>query len=172
MVRFPDRVQDAMHEKVASEQLKLAAHEKAEATKIEIDAVREAGSKLTSPAITYMYLEALDKVARGRATKIVLPLEVSKIAETITKSTGDTITPTGLPLEMINKYKEAIDKYDERLKNIETKMVKDESKKVISDGDRFLVDKTQDSSMKDEGEVDYEEKIKDIKKRLGLDENE
>jgi len=35
-----------------------------------------------------MYLESLDKVAKGKATKIVLPLEVSKMAESITKRTG------------------------------------------------------------------------------------
>jgi len=163
LVRFPDSVQDAMHEKVASEQLKLAAHEKAEATKIEIDAIREAGSKLTSPAITYMYLEALDKVARGRATKIVLPLEVSKIAETISKSTGDTVTPAGLPLEMLNKYKDAIDKYDERLGKIEGKLVKEKSEKVIADGNRVIEDKTVDETK------DYEKKVRDIKRRLGLD---
>ncbi|MEA1924692.1 MAG: SPFH domain-containing protein [Candidatus Altiarchaeota archaeon] len=163
LVRFPDSVQDAMHEKVASEQLKLAAHEKAEATKIEIDAIREAGSKLTSPAITYMYLEALDKVARGRATKIVLPLEVSKIAETISKSTGDTVTPAGLPLEMLNKYKDAIDKYDERLGRLEGKLVGGESEKVITDSDRVIEDKTVD------GKTDYEKKVRDIKRRLDLD---
>jgi regulator of protease activity HflC (stomatin/prohibitin superfamily) len=163
LVRFPDSVQDAMHEKVASEQLKLAAHEKAEATKIEIDAIREAGSKLTSPAITYMYLEALDKVARGRATKIVLPLEVSKIAETISKSTGDTVTPAGLPLEMLNKYKDAIDKYDERLGKIEGKLVMEKNEKVIADSNRVIEDKTADEKK------DYEKKVRDIKRRLGLD---
>jgi len=163
LVRFPDSVQDAMHEKVASEQLKLAAHEKAEATKIEIDAIREAGSKLTSPAITYMYLEALDKVARGRATKIVLPLEVSKIAETISKSTGDTVTPAGLPLEMLNKYKDAIDKYDERLGRIESKLVREKSERVIAESERIIEDKTVDEKK------DYEKKVRDIKRRLGLD---
>ncbi len=163
-VRFPDRVQDAMHEKVASEQLKLAAHEKAEATKIEINAIREAGSKLTSPAITYMYLEALDKVARGRATKIVLPLEVSKIAETISHSTGDTVTPPGLPLEMLNKYKDAIDKYDKRLKKIEGKLVGDKSERIIADSDRVIEDRTQGKE-----ETDYEKKVRDIKRRLGIE---
>ncbi|OYT54786.1 MAG: hypothetical protein B6U72_01585 [Candidatus Altiarchaeales archaeon ex4484_2] len=162
-VRFPDSVQDAMHEKVASEQLKLAAHEKAEATKIEIDAIREAGSKLTSPAITYMYLEALDKVARGRATKIVLPLEVSKIAETISQSTGDTVTPAGLPLEMLNKYKDAIDKYDERLEKIERKIIRDKNERIIVDSDRVIEDKT------GEGEIDYKKRVRDIKRRLGMD---
>ncbi len=152
LVRFPDRVQDAMHEKVAAEQLKLAAHEKAEAIKIEIDAIREAGGKLTDPAITYMYLEALDKVARGRATKIVLPLEITKIAETISKSTGKTIAPAGLPLEMINEYKNIIKKYDERIKSIEDRL------KGRMDGDEKDIEK-----------LDYNKRIKEIKERLGIE---
>ena len=120
MVRFPERVQSAMHEKVAAEQLKLAAHEKAEATKIEIDAIREAGSKLTDPAITYLYLEALDKVARGKATKIVLPLEIAKIAETITRRA--TPQEFNLPAELIENYKRSMDRYEKRIKDIENRL--------------------------------------------------
>ena len=137
-IRFPDVVQSAMHTKVASEQLKLAAHEKAEAIKAEIDAIREAGGKLTDPAITYMYLEALDKVARGKATKIVLPLEISKIAETITRRTAGALGGgletskgggPGIPPEIISKYAEIVDSYDKRLKQIENKITPEEEKK-------------------------------------------
>ncbi len=174
LVRFPDRVQDAMHEKVASEQLKLAAHEKAEATKIEIDAIREAGGKLTNPAITYMYLEALDKVARGRATKIVLPMEVTKIAETISKSTGEAISPAGLPLEMVNKYTEAMDRYEKRLGDIE-KEIGDGKKQLVYDKDvkpsmEKPVEEVSEKAEKSVREKDYDKKIKEIKDRLGIDE--
>ncbi len=124
LVRFPDRVQDAMHEKVASEQLKLAAHEKAAATKIEIDAIREAGGKLSDPAITYMYLEALDKIAKGRATKIVLPLEISSMAGTLSERLGEAAPPDELPLEIMEEYKEIIDRYDKRIKDVESKLVR------------------------------------------------
>lgn len=160
LVRFPDRVQDAMHEKVASEQLKLAAHEKAAATKIEIDAIREAGGKLTDPAITYMYLEALDKIAKGRATKIILPLEVSKLAETITRRTGQSIAPAGLPLETINEYKSIIDSYEKRLKDIECKLTK---KGKTEEGER-----QKDAGAIEERDEEYDKKIRRIKKRLGM----
>jgi len=137
-IRFPEEVQSAMHHKVASEQLKLAAHEKAEAIKAEIDAIREAGGKLTDPAITYMYLEALDKVARGKATKIVLPLEISKIAETITRRTsgamgmsqeGQKTGDAGITPELVNKYAEIVNNYDKRLKQIENKITPEEERK-------------------------------------------
>lgn len=164
LVRFPDRVQDAMHEKVASEQLKLAAHEKAAATKIEIDAIREAGGKLTDPAITYMYLEALDKIARGRATKIILPLEVSKLAETITKRTGQTTAPPGLPLETINEYKGIIDSYEKRLSSIEHGLVREGKTEEKRESEE-----QKDVGAEEERDEEYDRKIRRIKKRLGMD---
>jgi len=158
MVRFPEKVQSAMHEKVAAGQLKLAAHEKADAIKMEIDAIREAGGKLTDPAITYMYLEALDKVARGRATKIVLPLEISKIAETITKRTTQP-TKAKIPVDMINYYQDVMDKYEKRIKDIENRLKEGEIKPEEMEEYRKEIEKE---------EEDYTKKIREIKKRLGL----
>lgn len=159
-VRFPDEVQSAMHKKVAAEQLKLAAYEKADAIKVEIDAIREAGSKLTDPAITYLYLEALDKVARGRATKIVLPLEISRIAEGITKSASSTLTATpeiSLPPDLIQKYKDSIENYERRLKEIEDKLAKMKitGEKIEKEGGKKELD-------------EYKMKIREIKKRVGI----
>jgi len=176
LVRFPDKVQDAMHEKVASEQLKLAAHEKAEATKIEIDAIREAGAKLTDPAITYMYLEALDKVARGRATTIVLPLEISKIAETITRRTGapiGEIPQIQIPPELIEQYKGAIDNYEQRIKSIESRLNVEEKKKLtekIKDYEKEAETLPKKEITEGEEEKEkYKKRIKEIKERLGIE---
>ncbi|HEX55457.1 MAG: hypothetical protein DRO90_01600 [Candidatus Altiarchaeales archaeon] len=161
-IRFPEKVQDAMHEKVAAEQLKLAAHEKAEAIKVEIDAIREAGSKLTDPALTYMYLEALDKIARGRATKIVLPLEISRLAESITKRTG--VSPESLITpEMVNYYKDVMDKYEQRIRSIEKKLEKDEIEP------KRLEEYKEDIEKEEE---EYKKRIEEIKKRLGVIKNE
>ena len=160
-IRFPDEVQSAMHKRVAAGQLKLAAHEKADATKIEIDAIREAGSKLTDPAITYLYLEALDKIAKGKATKMILPLEISKIAESITKRTGalpETPEVT-LPKDLIRKYKESVDRYDKKLKEIEDKLAK-----------REIKERKEKSEKKETEEElnEYKERIREIKKRIGI----
>jgi len=178
-IRFPDEVQTAMHTKVASEQLKLAAHEKAEATRIEIDAIREAGGKLTDPAITYMYLEALDKVARGKATKIVLPLEISRIAESITRRTAGFGLPQGsgaggisVPPELVEKYAQAVDNYDRRLKEIESKMQTEGDARDVKI--KRLEDKTtlQNAGEKKDAESemsDYKDRIREIKKRVGIE---
>jgi regulator of protease activity HflC (stomatin/prohibitin superfamily) len=175
LVRFPDKVQDAMHEKVAAEQLKLAAHEKAEATKIEIDAIREAGAKLTDPAITYMYLEALDKVAKGRATKIVLPLEISKIAETITRRTGSPlgeIPSIQIPPELIEKYTESIDNYEKRIKSIENRLSmggtdRNQLTEKIESYEKEL-DTAGEKELSNDEKERYKQRIKEIKDRLGI----
>ena len=178
-IRFPDEVQMAMHKKVASEQLKLAAHEKAEATKIEIDAIREAGGKLTDPAITYMYLEALDKMARGTATKIVLPLEISKIAESVTRRTAGFGLPQGgagggiaIPPELVEKYTQAVDGYDKRLKEIETKMQAEgdaRDVKIKKLEDKSTLQKAGEKKESSDELKDYKERIREIKKRVGID---
>jgi regulator of protease activity HflC (stomatin/prohibitin superfamily) len=175
LVRFPDKVQDAMHEKVAAEQLKLAAHEKAEATKIEIDAIREAGAKLTDPAITYMYLEALDKVAKGRATKIILPLEVSKIAETITRRTGSPlgeIPSIQIPPGLVEKYTESIDNYEKRIKSIENRLSmggtdRNQLTEKIESYEKEL-DAAGEKELTNDEKERYKQRIKEIKDRLGI----
>ncbi|MBU4266860.1 MAG: hypothetical protein L6243_01045 [Candidatus Altiarchaeales archaeon] len=154
-IEFPDKVQDAMHDRVAAEQKKLAAHEQAEASKVVIDAVREAGAKLTDPAITYLYLEALDKMAQGRATKIIMPMEISKIAERITKTTG------GLTPNQSNQLHGALETYEDKLKKLEGEV--EEKEKELEE-----LEKTQEttSSKEKPGEEDYAKKIEEIKKRI------
>ncbi|MEA3255380.1 MAG: SPFH domain-containing protein [Candidatus Altiarchaeota archaeon] len=167
-IRFPDEVQFAMHKRAAAEQLKLAAHEKADATKIELDAIREAGSKLTDPAITYLYLEALDKMASGKATKIVLPLELSRIAESITKRTGalSSAPEIDIPPDLIQKYTDTLSKYDDRLKGIEDKLT--EKKDAIEvKPERVGEAKTEKKETKEELD-EYKKRIREIKRRVGI----
>ncbi len=87
-VYLPDEVINAMHRKKAAEELKKAAEQEALANAIRIDAVREAAGKLNEPALQYLYLEALKKVAEGRSSKILFPVELSKMAERIAGVTG------------------------------------------------------------------------------------
>jgi len=154
-IEFPDKVQDAMHDRVAAEQKKLAAHEEAEASKVVIDAVREAGAKLTDPAITYLYLEALDKMARGRATKIVMPMEISKIAERITKTTG------GLTSDQSGQLQNALETYEGRIKKLEKKIKENEKELKVLEKPKEIK-----PSEKKPGEEDYAKKIEEIKKRV------
>ncbi len=87
-VDLPDIVVKAMHEKKAAEEQKLATKERAEASKMEIDAVREAAGKLSDPALQYLYLQSLQKIADGRSNKIIFPLELSRLAEGFASKLG------------------------------------------------------------------------------------
>jgi len=151
-VEFPEKVQDAMHDRVAAEQKKLAAHEQAEAQKVVIDAVREAGAKLTDPAITYLYLETLDKMARGKATKIVFPMEFARIAETITGQAG------GLTTDQSDQMQAALDTYEKKIKVLEGKIEKTDKEIKAIDGEPI---KTSPSDRED-----IRKDIERIKKRI------
>ena len=107
-------------------------------------------------------LEALDKVARGKATKIVLPLEISKIAESITKRTTGAqaaIPDISLPPDVVQKYRDTIDGYEGRIKQIESKLAKGEIKEGEKVGKKEVSDEELD---------EYKKKIREIKKRVGI----
>src|SRR3989338_5366142 len=80
-----------MHEEKAAVQKKLARMEDAEAHKAEIDAVKEAAEHLSDKAISYYYIKALEKMSEGKATKIVFPLEIFKLAEAISGKLGPQV---------------------------------------------------------------------------------
>lgn len=79
----PASIVTAMHEERAAEHFKKARIEQASAHKAEIDAVQEAAEKLSDNALGYYYIRALEKMSEGKATKIVFPMEISKLAESL-----------------------------------------------------------------------------------------
>ncbi|RLG21643.1 hypothetical protein DRN74_01945 [Candidatus Micrarchaeota archaeon] len=87
-ITLPKGVQEAMHQLKEAEQKKLAAKELAEGTKIKINALQEAAGKLTDPTLNYLYLQSLQKIAEGKSSKIIFPMELSKLAENISHRFG------------------------------------------------------------------------------------
>lgn len=84
----PQEVVDAMQAQEIAERYKEAAKEEAQATKIRIDALQDAAGKLTEPTLNYLYLKSLKDIADGQASKIIFPLEFSKLAEGVGKGFG------------------------------------------------------------------------------------
>ncbi|MAG21869.1 MAG: hypothetical protein CL943_01005 [Candidatus Diapherotrites archaeon] len=82
-VDIPKIVLDAMHDEKAAIQRKLARMESAQAHMAEIDAVRKAAESLSDKALAYYYIRALEKLGAGKSTKIIFPMELSKLAEAI-----------------------------------------------------------------------------------------
>ena len=103
-IELPKEVIDAMHQRKAAEQLKLAQVEKAEARKITIDAIQAAGSKLTDPTLQYMYLQALQRMAEGKSTKFIFPMELSRLATGFAKGFGGGVSYEEAQEKLLKRY--------------------------------------------------------------------
>lgn len=82
-IQLPESIQKAIHEQQAAVQERLARIERAEAQKAEIEAVNKATETLSDKALTYYYIKALEEMSRGKSTKLVFPMEVSRLAESV-----------------------------------------------------------------------------------------
>ncbi|HZX33974.1 MAG TPA: SPFH domain-containing protein [archaeon] len=85
-INIPKTVLEAMHEQKAAVQRKLARIELAEASKAEINAIKEAAENLSDKTVAYYYIKALEKLGEGKRTKFIFPMELSRLAETISGS--------------------------------------------------------------------------------------
>lgn len=105
-ITLPPEVRDSMHQRKAAEQQKYAAEEQARAHAIKIDAVREAAGKLSDPALQYLYLQALEKVAEGRSSKIIFPIELTHLADRLAGGMG--VSKEKTEDELRKKYNELV----------------------------------------------------------------
>ena len=105
-IDLPEDVMQAMHYRKSAEQRKYAAEEEARAHAIKIDAVRAAAGKLTDPALQYLYLQTLQKIAEGRSSKIIFPIELTHLAERLSTRFGADYGKTGE--ELREKYDEIL----------------------------------------------------------------
>ncbi len=114
-IKLPRDLLEAMHRRREAEQLKEAKRQEAEAEKITIEAVKEAAEGLSDKAIAYYYIKALEQIAAGKATKIVLPLEVSQLATMIAKSVGN-VSAEQVEKDLMTKYKHLVEAFLKGLK--------------------------------------------------------
>ncbi|MDO8427831.1 MAG: SPFH domain-containing protein [Candidatus Diapherotrites archaeon] len=82
-VDIPKIVLDAMHAEKAAVQERLARLEKAKAHQGEIEAVKESTANLSESTMAYYYVKALEQLSKGKSTKFIFPLELSRIAENL-----------------------------------------------------------------------------------------
>lgn len=87
-ITLPGVVQESMHQLRSAEYQKQVVEQRAFAREAMINAIQRAASKLDSPALAYMYLEALKKVADGKATKLIFPMELTRLAEGVSQHFG------------------------------------------------------------------------------------
>ena len=104
-IRPPEDVVAAMKAEEVALLYKNASIQEAEATKIRIRALEEAAGGLSQSTLNYLYLKSLKDIADGRSTKIVFPMEFTKIAENLAKGIGG-----GINKEDLNKVLEVLAK--------------------------------------------------------------
>ncbi|MCD6247236.1 MAG: SPFH domain-containing protein [Candidatus Diapherotrites archaeon] len=97
-VDLPEVVLKAMHEQKAAVQERLARIERAEASKIEINAVKEATADLSDRALNYYYIKALEKISDGQSTKIIFPLQFTSLAQSISEKLSASEAEKLVPL--------------------------------------------------------------------------
>jgi len=114
-VSLPEDLMEAMHQRREAEQRKYAAMQEAEAEKVKIEAVKAAAGELSDRALAYYYLKALEQIASGKATKIVLPLEVSSLAQSISAALGGAVSPKKVEKDLGGKYAYLLDEYKKML---------------------------------------------------------
>ncbi len=110
-VQIPRTVIQAMHMQKAAVQEKLARIEKAEGEKKAIEAVQSAASGLSEKTLSYYYIRALEEMSKGKSTKLVFPLEFSRLAQSISPNSGNA---KGFDLENLEQYKSLLKDYVEK----------------------------------------------------------
>ena len=110
-VELPQDLMEAMHKRREAEQRKYAALQEAEAEKLRIEAVKSAAGDLSDRVLAYYYLKALQQIASGKATKIVLPLEVSTLAQSISSALGGAVSPQKIEKDLEGKYSYLVDEF-------------------------------------------------------------
>lgn len=84
-LQIPEEIVESMHKQKAAVQKKLAIFEEAESERAKINAIREATENLSDKTILYYYIKALEKVGEGQSSKIIFPMELTGLLQTISK---------------------------------------------------------------------------------------
>jgi regulator of protease activity HflC (stomatin/prohibitin superfamily) len=82
-IKLPPEIKDAMDARRQAIERKAKLETDAEASQLVLQRINEVASTLSSATLEYLYLDTMRKMADGKATKIVLPMELSRIAEAI-----------------------------------------------------------------------------------------
>ncbi len=78
-ISLPKTVFQALSEPITQEQKAIAARFEAEAKRVMINVVGDAAKKLNPAALTYIYIQALNKLGEQAGSKIVIPTEYSSM---------------------------------------------------------------------------------------------
>ncbi|MFA5745371.1 MAG: SPFH domain-containing protein [archaeon] len=84
-LQIPEEIIESMHRQKAAVQRKLAVFEDAESEKAKIVAIRDATDQLSDKTMLYYYIKALEKIGEGQSSKIIFPMEVTNLLQSVSK---------------------------------------------------------------------------------------
>lgn len=116
-IKIPDEVIDAMHKQKAAIQRKLATMEDAQGEHEKIKAINSAASELSDKSVAYYYIKALEEMSRGSSSKIIFPMEFTKLANILTGKIEANPKEQSQAEDFLKKYGSVIDKYLEKQKD-------------------------------------------------------
>ncbi len=115
-ITLPSGLMEAMHKRREAEQRKEAIRQEALAEKLRIDAVKEAAKGLSEEALAYYYIRALEQIASSKSTKIVLPLDLTTLARSISRALGGAVSPEKVENDRRGKYSYLLKEFERLLK--------------------------------------------------------
>ena len=110
-IQIPENIIESMHEQKAAVQKKLAVYELAESEKAKILAVKEATEQLSDKAVIYYYIKALEKMAEGKSSKIIFPMELTSLLSKITGNITGNVTGNLNNLKVNKTEEKKLEKY-------------------------------------------------------------
>lgn len=84
---LPKTVFQALSEPITQEQKSIAARFQAEAKRVMINVIGDAAKNLSTQTLTYLYIQALNKLGKQPSSKIVIPTNYSSMANLATNAT-------------------------------------------------------------------------------------
>lgn len=104
-IEIPPGLEEAFRKKKEAEEYKEKIEIEASARREAVRILNEATQHMDEKTIAYLYLDTLKRVADGRSSKIILPVELSDLAQGITQSLKNRVDEKKLAQELVNAYK-------------------------------------------------------------------
>ncbi|VVB68299.1 Stomatin [Candidatus Norongarragalina meridionalis] len=107
-IELPPDLLDAMRKRKEADEYKAKVETEAQARRVSLEILDQAASKMSDTTMTYLYLDALKKLAEGKSNKIIFPLELSHLASKLSGTMkGGNKTDYGSVVEgLIDSYRE------------------------------------------------------------------
>lgn len=85
-IELPPEIKDAMDARRQAIERKAKLETDAQASEMVLEGINKVASNLSPATLEYLYLDTMRKMADGKATKLVVPIELSRIAEAISQT--------------------------------------------------------------------------------------